>query len=632
MTVDPSTQKPDKSPRNPHTRERVSVVDPSGWATFDECVNSGAPEVGFILTETDPFVIIDLDRKPDTSAEELGVHDRILQMFPSYVEKSVSGNGYHIILSAKIGGGLRRASVEIYDQERYMLTTGNFVTPGPIQPADPVVLDGLVTEMGGVQESASFAELPDEPERRSDQEIAAALGDALTQPHPPASDKSQEDYKLLSRIVWHTRSKDQARRLFENSGYYRPEKGKNYVTYSLAKVIRQFRQDHPYATSEHIEHGKQLVQALLATEFIKLSKSKADDKDPGPISVATFKGKTLVRRRWLVQNLIPMKKVTLLSGDGGTGKSLLALMLSVSVVRGEPWLGLPVHKGKVLFLSAEDDNDDLEERAKEIAAAEGVDLDQLENLHVWSRAGMDALLASIGREQLEPSDLYKRMDAYLQDFNGALVVIDTSADTFPGDEIKRVQVRQFVQLLARLAIDHDLAVLLLSHPSLEGMRSGSGTSGSTAWNNSVRSRLYFERLRDKNGDEENEDERRLTNKKNNYARSGTEIHVRYDEGRFVVIGQPGRAKVGPDAKRVFLRLLERYTAQGRRVNSKGRDTYAPKMFAQDPDAEGIRQSAFVTAMNELFADKEIQDVWTGSKSRQVSHIEKTAFDPPSTPD
>ena len=60
---------------------------------------------------------------------------------------------------------------------------------------------------------------------------------------------------------------------------------------------------------------------------------------------------------------------------------------------------------------------------------------------------------------------------------------------FPGNEIDRRQTRQFVTLLRRLAIDANAAVVLISHPSLTGIASGSGLSGNTAWHNSTRARL-----------------------------------------------------------------------------------------------------------------------------------------------
>jgi RecA-family ATPase len=61
---------------------------------------------------------------------------------------------------------------------------------------------------------------------------------------------------------------------------------------------------------------------------------------------------------------------------------------------------------------------------------------------------------------------------------------------FGGDECVRTQVRQFINLLKGLARKHNCAILLLAHPSLTGMNTGTGLSGSTDWNNGVRSRLY----------------------------------------------------------------------------------------------------------------------------------------------
>ncbi|WP_369675560.1 AAA family ATPase, partial [Enterococcus faecium] len=76
----------------------------------------------------------------------------------------------------------------------------------------------------------------------------------------------------------------------------------------------------------------------------------------------------------------------------------------------------------------------------------------------------------------------------------ALVGLDTLADLHSGQENDRTTARQFIGLLRGLAIRHGCAVVLLAHPSLTGMASGSGLSGSTAWNASVRSRLYLERV------------------------------------------------------------------------------------------------------------------------------------------
>ena len=73
-------------------------------------------------------------------------------------------------------------------------------------------------------------------------------------------------------------------------------------------------------------------------------------------------------------------------------------------------------------------------------------------------------------------------------------VLDTLADLHAGQENDRATARQFIGFLRGLALRHELAVVLLAHPSNAGMASGSGLSGSTAWNASVRSRLYLERV------------------------------------------------------------------------------------------------------------------------------------------
>ena len=51
-------------------------------------------------------------------------------------------------------------------------------------------------------------------------------------------------------------------------------------------------------------------------------------------SAASLEGKPVPAREWLVDELVPSKTVTLFSGDGGTGKSLLALQLAVAVAAG----------------------------------------------------------------------------------------------------------------------------------------------------------------------------------------------------------------------------------------------------------------------------------------------------------
>lgn len=343
-------------------------------------------------------------------------------------------------------------------------------------------------------------------------------------------------------------------------------------------------------------------------------------------SAAELMGKPIPPREWFVDELIPHRQVTMLGGDGGTGKSLLALQLAVAGATARPWIGRQIEKpGRVVFVSAEDGEDELHRRLADIASAESLSLSQLGNLTYRSLAGEDALLARLDRQSnvLVQTPLFAELDAWIAENAPRLVVLDTLADLHSGEENNRAHARQFVGFLRGLAIRHACTVLLLSHPSLTGMSSGSGLSGSTAWNASVRSRLYLERVAD-DGHEPDPDARRLTGKKANYARTGQEIGLTWKEGVFV----PDRPAGGLDrmaacakAERVFLKLLTLFTEQGRYVSASPSTTFAPAMFAAHPDAEGCSKRALTQAMEALFSRGKIRNGDHGRPGRERRHIE-----------
>lgn len=160
-------------------------------------------------------------------------------------------------------------------------------------------------------------------------------------------------------------------------------------------------------------------------------------------------------------------------------------------------------------------------------------------------------------------------------------------------------------------------VLLLSHPSVQGMQSGTGLSGSTAWNNSVRSRLYF------TADKNDEDLRLLKTMKANYGRKGAETILRWHEGAFILDdGKPSAhaALLANHADEVFLKMLSSINASGRRVSSSRSTTYVPTVMAGMPEREGTSKKALEEAMARLFTEKKIAVVKEGPPSRQRERL------------
>ena len=328
-------------------------------------------------------------------------------------------------------------------------------------------------------------------------------------------------------------------------------------------------------------------------------------------------------RLWIVEDLVPAGGVTLLSGDGGLGKSLLVQQLATAAALGRGWIGLPVRPCRVLALFCEDDLDELQRRQRDICRYYDCGFEHLENLHLCSRAGDGAILMDFNRrtDEGQITELYGQIVTYVRHHRIELVVIDTAADVFSGNENARPQVRAFIQRLRHLARDSGGAVVLTSHPSVAGLQNGSGISGSTAWHNSVRSRLYFHRVKD---DEDSNGERLLKTMKSNYGRLGDTVRVRWQDGVFVPVAEfnPNRNVVDRIA------LDQEVVAAARHLMLNGAylaaDPHAKNGLAvlarRQPGCRKYSWNVLATAQDRLVKEGKLVKVWIGPPSRRKLFI------------
>lgn len=302
------------------------------------------------------------------------------------------------------------------------------------------------------------------------------------------------------------------------------------------RPLGQIERDEPSdedcaAWNEHVAEAKKLG---IEKQIVPLTKGFAAEQQAAQLdflewlSPARWQGLTPPRREWLVQNCFAAGNVGLISGDGGIGKTILLLQLMACAATGRSWLGLEVRQGRSLFLACEDDADELWRRLYDISRAMDVELaDFGEHMLLRPRVGQQNALIEFERYTGKPQStrLYTRLLTRARAFGATYIVIDTATQTFAGNQNNESHVAAYINQLRRLAISIQGIVILTKHPSVSGLQSGSGLSGNVAWNNSVRSRLYFRKT--KTG-------REIAGVKNNYGSLIDPIPLKWDHGLFII--------------------------------------------------------------------------------------------------
>lgn len=126
-----------KIPIDPATGEFASTTDPETWASFEtarEQVQFGTEDgLGFVFTDDDPIVGIDLDecRDPETGTSKAWARD-VIETLDSYTEVSPSGTGFHVLVEGDLPTGRnRKGDIELYETARFFTFTADHVEGTP---------------------------------------------------------------------------------------------------------------------------------------------------------------------------------------------------------------------------------------------------------------------------------------------------------------------------------------------------------------------------------------------------------------------------------------------------------------------------------------------------------------------
>lgn len=274
---------------------------------------------------------------------------------------------------------------------------------------------------------------------------------------------------------------------------------------------------------------------------------------------------------WAWSGLVLQGEVNLLYGNGGVGKSLLALYLAMSVASGRPLLGHPVQQMPVLGLFAEDGEREVQRRMRQI-------MDQDEAFHedlpirLWCQPSEDTVLAIVDDNGVvvEQPRLFALRSELARLGQPALVILDGFADLFALNENLRLPVNAALKrVLGSLCRDYDATIVVLAHPSKASMNDGTHYSGSTAFNNGVRQRLTLERKTTASGANEDElAQRTLKVSKSNYG-SNEELDMWFYG--YDIEFMPRGPSTSPEEKRnaILKVMLELIDNEVRVINRNG---------------------------------------------------------------
>ena len=237
--------------------------------------------------------------------------------------------------------------------------------------------------------------------------------------------------------------------------------------------------------------------------------------------------------------LVPRGEVTVFAAHGGVGKSTVALMLCDAVATGMPLFGIHTQQARALFASAEDGAPIVRHRLAAIARGRGANPadwgDALQAVDITDRP---ELYESDGRSAGATTGTFFDLSALIAGAGFGLVVIDNASDVYGGDEIQRRPVRTFLRHLKKLASENNCAVLLLVHVDKatsrgKGATGGEAYSGSTAWHNTARSRLFLSR--DDSG------MLKLEHLKSNLGRKQEPLTLQWPDGGLPMLATESRA-------------------------------------------------------------------------------------------
>lgn len=449
--------------------------------TFEQAVQSGASNIGFILSKDDPFFVVDLDTYKSQVPEN---HELILGAVETYAERSQSGEGFHVIGMGSVGRGRnsRFHGIEIYDRDRFIITTGNHVNQSDIA-ADQPFADYIMELLGPIVDAEAQCYPPSRPSDENDEALVARMASAQNGSKfsalfvgnvrlgngkdgdghlCPGSDahcyesQSEADLALIEMVCFFTPDDEQVARVFLASALGQREKARR-----RDYVLRSVRSARAMIASNALPLLD--FNALMAKAgSAKASLHKPSSSQRPSIILTRVSDVAAKPVLWVWRPYLARGKLTIAAGHPGLGKSQLSIHIASMISTGGalPNTITRAPKGSVIMLSCEDD---IADTIRPRLEAAGADLTKVHVLEaVYDKKG-DRRLFSI------KDDIARLEEAIDQIEDVVAVSVDPVTAYLDGtDTHKTSDVRAALAPLQELAMRREVAVLAVSHLNKSG--------------------------------------------------------------------------------------------------------------------------------------------------------------------
>ncbi len=328
---------------------------------------------------------------------------------------------------------------------------------------------------------------------------ALMSGDTSGYPSP-----SEADQALISLLAFYSQDPEQLDRLYRGSGLCRPkwldrpDYRDRTISWALSNLTETYAPDDG-ARMVLGKGGESPASSSPSSYMARDAGTEARGREPSvPASPSLYKDEgrgrkpKVVRfsemkspspRRYLLKDLVLAAYVTLLYGDGGVAKSLLALALALAVAGGSStWLGREVENGPVLYLDFELDAEEQARRVNQLCRGAGLSRPP-DGLLYMSALGYTAREAfEAAREECEERGV-------------TALILDSLGPALQGDAEASRDVIGFFQGVVEPFRALGVAVLIIDHQSkLQAGQSyqSKGAFGSVFKSNLARSVLQVE--------------------------------------------------------------------------------------------------------------------------------------------